>query len=764
MFSSEMEVEITHDGEDVTIYYTTDGWETTQSGASPVAFTVTTTTTVEAYAAHANYVDSEKVSATYTYKERRTFAHTTEVWTGVDYVIMSSDAGASSFYLMGPEDTDNSRITALSSSDFELSDNKLEVTIEPTVDYQIVRFENNGDGTYYMYSVNYGKYFNGAGKGKAGFSADPEAVTIDCTTAQTNVTDMYWAKIIWQGTDHTGYYLQKNDQNMFFGCYENTQRNLYLYIDAASASKVMDPKFYKSDCTVPLGFSMNVTCGTPDASIEWTFTDAEGNALNITPWYVDGEGWYFTVSEAMTVTAKGVKEGLDDSEVISTTYNVIDLAAEPRYFKRVASMDDIEEGIANNREFIVGAYSRFYLSQEGAARPGLMSIAEKAQTSETFKLWAAPKQSTTWGVTNFVLIGEENGKVDDGDDEIQVNNNGIMAMRSADATDDDFKSLAFITIEHYTGEDRKDFKNHEIDSSVQLYTFKIGDKYLNGSTGQGSGNNTLYWSDEQVPMMLSMITSTEDIPETQDYLVDRMLCQWIKTTDDRETEYKCLKYNYGTDISVYGSYQHSNTGNDQVYPFIYVEEDYESVKCPEPLYKEFDTQQENNYTYNITFKDEKEIPAYIWVYMEGQESKCTDTPASSDSGSSETSKRPKAVSYDNDHAVISVTVNLHGKHEGGVHTFTSKVGEPVKVPIYVTSTVKATAAYDGYLASRSGEAINEVSVLDQTPTGIVEVGVDEIETGARVFNLQGQMLPRPVKGQVVIVAPLSAPAYKALLR
>ncbi len=771
-------VTISHDTADATIYYTTDGWTTTQSGASPVTFTVSTTTTVEAYATHASYKDSEHATATYTQKALRKFVYTTNVKPGVEYVIMSSNAGATSFYLMGLKEGSNKHCTALSSG-FTLSDDKMYLSVDADTEANIVRFDDNGDETYNMYSISHSNYFNGSTtNATVTFSSTAEKVKITSTTAQSNVENMYWTQINWQGSGHTGYYLQKNDTYPYFGSYNGGQRHVYLYMDASGATEAISPIFSQSNCILVKGTTIKVTCATEGADIVWTFTDKQGKDISskVTVSYVEDEGWSFDVNQDMIVTAKATKEGLTDSSVVTATYTIVDTDASPRYFKRVKSIDEIKAGVASGEEYIIGAYSRFYMKGDAgvedykdAARPALMSLAQQGVSGNDFRLFGAPRTSDDSSVTNFVLIGQEDGIIDDSDDEIQVNNNGVMAMRAKDNVESGYSELAFVKIVAVTDKTNITAADKSDLTDVDLYALKLGDKYIAGITGD---NNRLKLVDtpEEAPVKLSFVDYTASaIPEKDEYLVDRILCEWVLTLDaasdkgEGEHTFKCLEYNFGSNINVFSCYQHKNEGIEQVYPFFYYEEDYSVEKAEAPVievkYQNATSEAVRNsegYVGQLHYPndDNHMIPTVTF-----------DLPSRMKGGS--VGKRPKATPTDytsNDVVICAVAKHSNNEYIEGATTYhKSKPGEALVMPVYSDCDVYAYAMLDGYSTTRSENSpMYYLSVKDTT--GIVEVGVDEIEAGAKVFNLQGQLLPRPVKGQVVIVAPNDGRAYKALLK
>ncbi len=761
-----------------TIFYSIDGG-TTYTQVDPVAdaetvatvtlnaadFTDPSNAVVTYYATHPNYLSTEPATATYQIFVAKKYILANKIQEGVDYVLAGFSAGTG--YIM--TDHGNTRFNASTEAITFTNDNNAVLVGNEnasTITFRASTETDAAEGDYYMIVLN--------GSTEQYIYTSSDKSLIWNTTATAN-------NITFGTTDGNaiincgGNYLRFNNSgggNVMFRYYSSGQSAVYLYMDEAFVTDVMDPVFSKSNCIVAKGSTITVTCATDGAEIDWTFTDADGNDIssNVTVSYVEGTGWTFDVTQNMTVTAQASKIGMDTSNVVTAEFTICDTDATPRFFKRIASLDDINAGIAAGKKFIIGAYSRFYMSDEGAARPALMSTAERTQTTTAFKLWAAPKQSTTLGVTNFALVGEEDGVVDDGDDEIELFNDGIMAMRTKDNTDDDFAKVAFVDIEYYTGTDRKDYKNVEIPETTQLYSFKIDGRYLCATTGSGtSDKNTLYWQDTQEPMILSMITSTEQVKETDEYLIGRVLCEWIKTVDEAQGDnvvhtYKCLEYNYSGDLNAYASYQQSVASKTQVYPFIYVEEDKTEIVTEIP---DIETKYRGA-TSEAVRKSEGNVGTIQYDNDEPKNSVVPtvtfDLPSRADK--TVTGKRPKATVTDFDpdkDVVIVAIVKQHGKYEGKTSIFKSAVGQALSVPIYVDSDVYAYSMLDGYSSTKSGNSATYYLSVDD-PTGIVEVGVDEIGVDAKVFNLQGQLLPRPVKGQVVIVAPSYGRAYKALLK
>ncbi|MCD8393721.1 MAG: hypothetical protein LUC85_02665 [Bacteroidales bacterium] len=741
---------------DATLWYKIDegGWTQYTD-----AIAISTSCTVAAKATHADWKDSSEATATYEFFEAKKFVRASEIKEGVDYLVVGYVKSYSSYYLM----IDGFYSASQSGGTFTIEDNGNTLQ-NGNESAKIIRFVAKDASQNQYYVMDGENYVYGTARNiSSNSTVNYNTVTFD--------SDGY---AILQYGDTEANHLQYNSTNNppLFKYYSSNQSPIFLYMDEAFVTDVMDPVFSKSNCIVAKGTTITVTCATDGAEIDWTFTDADGNDISsqVSVSFVEDTGWTFDVTQNMTVTAQASKIGMDTSNVVTAEFTICDTDATPRFFKRIASLDDINAGIDAGKKFIIGAYSRFYMSDEGAARPALMSTAERTQTTTAFNLWAAPKQSTTLGVTNFALVGEEDGVVDDGDDEIELFNDGIMAMRTKDNTDDDFAKVAFVDIEYYTGTDRKDYKNVEIPETTQLYSFKIDGRYLCATTGSGtSDKNTLYWQDTQEPMILSMITSTEQVKETDEYLIGRVLCEWIKTVDEAQGDnvvhtYKCLEYNYSGDLNAYASYQQSVASKTQVYPFIYVEEDKTEIVTEIP---DIETKYRGA-TSEAVRKSEGNVGT---IQYDNDEPKNSVVPTvtfdlPSRSVTTVTGKRPKATVTDFDpdkDVVIVAIVKQHGKYEGKTSIFKSAVGQALSVPIYVDSDVYAYSMLDGYSSTKSGNSATYYLSVDD-PTGIVEVGVDEIGVDAKVFNLQGQLLPRPVKGQVVIVAPSYGRAYKALLK
>lgn len=741
-----------------TIYYSIDGG-TTYTQVDPVAdaetmatvtlnaadFTNPSNAVVTYYATHPNYLQSATTEATYQIFIPKNYYKVDFIKTNVDYVVVGEVKSWNSKYLM----VDGFTGVSESTGNFSFTNNDL-ILQNGNDEIKTIRFVEKDASQNQYYVMDGSNYVYGTTRNlNSNPNVEYNTVTFD--------SDGY--AIIQYGEESKNH-LQLNSQSMAFKYYSSDQSPIYLYLDEDEVTFTMPAVFSQEGGFIIKGNTISISCATEDAYIVYSIDGGgEIQALASVEIPIDAD---------CTITAYTKKSGLTASTPVTYSFTVVDTEAASRYFKRIGSIDEGKAGIAAGKQFIFGAYSRFYMSNEKAARPALMSCAERTASATEFRLWAAPKQNATLGITNFALVGEEDGKIDDGDDEIEVFNNGIMALRNSEASSDNegFAELAFVTIEQISSEGVKDYDNKDM-SDKELFALKINGKYLDARTGSGNTNNVLMWSDNPAPVLLEMIEDLSEIPEEADYLVDRILCQWIKTVDTSSGDthtYKCLEYNYSGDLNAFSGYQHTVSGIQQVYPFLYVEEDKTEVVTEIPDIEA----KYRSATSEAVRKSEGNVGSIQYDNAHPEKSIVPtvtfDLP--SRATKTETGKRPKATVTDFDpdkDVVIVAIVKEHGKFEGNTRIFKSEVGKALTVPLYVDSDVYAYSMLDGYSTTKSGNSATYYLSVDD-PTGIVEVGVDEIEQGARVFNLQGQLLPRPVKGQVVIVAPQGGRAYKALLK
>ena len=166
---------------------------------------------------------------------------------------------------------------------------------------------NKGENGWVIEIASSGKYITlPSSKDNAKVNVQDEAAEWEAT----NESDLIQLKI-------NGFLLQgNNSSSLNFGSYASGQKNVWLLpVGTNIVETVKTPTFTPAAGEVEAGTQVTIKCETEGATIYYTTDGTE-------PSTESAEGTTVTVSEAVTIKAIAVKDGMNNSAVATATYTI----------------------------------------------------------------------------------------------------------------------------------------------------------------------------------------------------------------------------------------------------------------------------------------------------------------------------------------------------------------------------------------------------------------------------------------------------------
>lgn len=218
-------VEISCATDGATIYYTTNGTDpTTSSSVYSSALSISSTTTLKAFAVKADLDDSEIASATYTIRPSKTYNLVTDASSlGIgDKIVILENGGT---YAMSTTQNDNNRGA---STDFVLSGSTVRVPDVGTV--QPITLEAYADG-YWYFNVGGDNYLAATGSSSALLKTQGKSTVTTNTTGKWSIALASSTFTVKTNNGPSYNTMRYNSSSTIFNCYSSaTQTAVKVYV------------------------------------------------------------------------------------------------------------------------------------------------------------------------------------------------------------------------------------------------------------------------------------------------------------------------------------------------------------------------------------------------------------------------------------------------------------------------------------------------------------------------------------------------------